>query len=244
MNAATILYYPDPRLKTKCSRVRVIDEETKKIMQRAMKASHDRFLRNGVNLSAFNNIETAADIDMIMTGLGYDKFNIVGSSAGTLIAHHVIRDYPERIRCAIMDAGLPIEPTILRDMVPNFIDVLKKYFKQCNNDPACKSAYPDLENRFLNLLDSLNKKPVKIPIIDPETGKTINYVFNGYRLAGYVSLSMYYSTQIPYLIDKIIAGDYSDIKSWDFFEIGTILPYYFSQTTDDKPMKIYLAFIT
>ena len=200
-------------------------EETKTIVQKAMKASHDRFLRDGVNLSAFNNIETAADIAMIMTGLGYDKFNIVGSSAGTLVAHHVIRDYPERIRCAIMDAGLPIVPTILRDMVPNFIQVLKKYFEECNNDPACKSAYPDLEKRFLNLLDSLNQNPVTIPIIDPETGKKINYVFNGYRLAGYVSLSMYYTTQIPHIIDKIIAGDYSDIKGY----AGSMLrPNYFA----------------
>jgi hypothetical protein len=124
-----------------------------------------------------------------------------------------------------MDAGLPIEPTILKDMVPNFIQVLKKYFEQCNNDPVCKSAYPDLEKRFLSLLDSLNRHPVTIPIKDPETGKTINYVFNGYRLAGYVSLSMYYTTQIPYIINKIIAGDYSDIKGY----AGSMLrPNYFA----------------
>lgn len=200
-------------------------EETKTIIRKAMKASHDRFVREGVNLSAFNNIETAADIAMIMTGLGYDKFNIVGSSAGTLVAHHVIRDYPERIRCAIMDAGLPIDSTILRDMVPNFIQVLQRYFEECNNDPACKSAYPDLEKRFLNLLDSLNQNPVTIPISDPETGKEINYVFNGYHMAGYVSMSMYYTTQIPYIIDKIIAGDYSDIKGY----AGSMLtPNYFA----------------
>jgi len=187
-------------------------EETKAIIQKALKASRDRLLQEGVNLSAFNNVETAADIALIMTALGYDKFNIVGSSAGTLVAHHVIRDYPERVRCAIMDAGLPIEPTIVRDMSPNFIAVLKRYFEECNKDPACKSAYPDLEKRFLNLLDSLNQKPVTIPITDPETGKEINYILNGYRAAGFVSMSMYFTTQIPSLIGKIIAGDYSDVK--------------------------------
>ena len=187
-------------------------EETKTIIQKALKASRDRFVREGINLSAFNNVETAADIALIMAGLGYDKFNIVGSSAGTLVAHHVIRDYPERVRCAVMDAGLPIEPAIVRDMVPNFIDVLKRYFEQCNNDPACKSAYPDLEKRFLNLLDSLNRNPVTIPINDPQTGKEINYVLNGYRVAGFVSMSMYFSTQIPSMIGKILAGDYSEIK--------------------------------
>lgn len=200
-------------------------EETKVIIQKAMIASRDRFVREGVNLSAFNNIETAADIAMIMTGLGYDKFNIVGSSAGTLVAHHVIRDYPERIRCAILDAGLPIDSTMCRDMVPNVIQVLKRYFEECNNDPDCKSVYPDLEKRFLNLLDSLNQNPVTIPISDPETGKEINYVLNGYRMAGFVSQSMYYTTQIPYLIGKVLAGDYSDIKG---YASSMLTPNYFA----------------
>jgi pimeloyl-ACP methyl ester carboxylesterase len=200
-------------------------EETKAIIQKAMIASQDRFVREGVNLSAFNNIETAADIALIMTGLGYDKFNIVGSSAGTLVAHHVIRDYPERIRCAILDAGLPIDPTILRDMVPNVIQVLKRYFEECNNDPDCKSVYPDLEKRFLNLLDLLNQKPVMIPLSDPETGKEINYVLNGYRMAGFVTQSMYYTTQIPYMINKIFAEDYSDIK---WYASSMLTPNYFA----------------
>ncbi len=187
-------------------------EETKAIIQKALKASLDRFKRDGVNLSAFNNIETAADIALIMSGLGYDQFNIVGSSAGTLVAHHVIRDYPERIRCAIMDAGLPIDPTITRDMVPNMIDVLKRYFEECRTDRACQSAYPDLERRFLNLLDSLNQNPVTLPLKDPQTNEEMNYVLNGYRMAGFVSMSMYFTTQIPSLIGKILVGDYSEIK--------------------------------
>jgi len=186
--------------------------QTKAIIQKALKESKDRFEREGVDLSAFNNVETAADIALIMRGLGYDKFNIVGSSAGTLVAHHVIRDYPEHVRCAVMDAGLPIEPTIARDMVPNMIEVLKRYFEECENDPGCKAAYPDLEERFLELLDSLNRDPVMIPITDPQTGKEIKYVLNGYRLAGFVSISMYYTTQIPHLISKVLSGDYSDVK--------------------------------
>ncbi|MFH1717771.1 MAG: alpha/beta hydrolase [Planctomycetota bacterium] len=200
-------------------------EETRVIIQKALKASQYRFLREGIDLSAFNNVETAADIALIMTGLGYDKFNIVGSSAGTLVAHHVIRDYPERVRCVIMDAGLPIDPTILRDMAPNFIQVLKRYFEECSNDPDCRSAYPDLEKRFLKLLNSLNQNPVTIPISDPEAGKEIRYVLNGYRMAGFVAMSMYYTTQIPHLIDKILAGDYSDVKE---YAASMLTPSYFA----------------
>ncbi len=83
--------------------------ETMAVFREALKASKERFDREGVNLSAFNNVETASDIAIILSKLGYDKFNIVGSSAGTVVAHHVIRDFPDRVRCAILDAGLPLD---------------------------------------------------------------------------------------------------------------------------------------
>jgi pimeloyl-ACP methyl ester carboxylesterase len=57
------------------------------------------------------------------------------------------------------------------------------------------------------------------------TGKKINYVLNGYRLAGYVSISMYFTTQIPYIIERIIAGDYSEIKG---YASSMLTPNYFA----------------
>lgn len=200
-------------------------EESMSVQLKALTATKDRFEKEGINLSAFNNKETAADIAMILSNLGYDKFNIVGSSAGTLVAHHVIRDYPDRIRCAIMDAGLPIDTTIMKDYVPSIIETLKRYFVECNSDPQCASAYPDLERRFLQLLDSLNEEPVIIPFTDPTTNREINYVLNGYGLSSFVFLNMFYSTQIPYLIGKILEGDYTDIKE---FMRNSMVPNYFA----------------
>lgn len=200
-------------------------DKTIEILESALKKSKDRFAADGVNLAAFNNVETAADIAMVMSGLGYDKFNIVGSSAGTLVAHHVIRDYPNRVRCAILDAGLPIDPTIFQDMAPNMISMLRQYFKECQNDPECHSAYPNLEKQFLDLVDSMNEEPVHIPIQNPETGININYVLNGYRLSEFVAFSMYFTTQIPALIGKILKGDYSDIEQSVQYRL---IPNYFA----------------
>lgn len=187
-------------------------DRTIEILKFALQITKDRFEASGVNLAAFNNVETAADIAMVMSGLGYNKFNIVGSSAGTLVAHHVIRDYPNRVRCAILDAGLPIDPTIFQDIVPNMINMLKQYFTECQNDPNCNVAYPDLETKFLNLVEFLNEEPVHIPLQDPKTGKELDYVLNGYRLSEFVAFSMYFNTQIPGLIGKILDRDYSVIQ--------------------------------
>ena len=53
-------------------------EESKAVSMEALRASRDRFLRQGMDLSAYNNVETAADINLVMASLGYDKFNMVG----------------------------------------------------------------------------------------------------------------------------------------------------------------------
>lgn len=79
--------------------------ETMEILMEANLADKARFEREGVNLSAYNNVETAADIAMIMSHLGYEKFNLVGSSAGTMVAHHVMRDYPEMLTLKHPETG-------------------------------------------------------------------------------------------------------------------------------------------
>jgi pimeloyl-ACP methyl ester carboxylesterase len=188
-------------------------EQTMKTILDGLQKSKIRFENEGINLGAYNNVETAADIAMVMKGLGYEKFNLIGSSAGTLVAHHVMRDYPEMVRCAILDAGLPIDSTISRDIVPNMVETLKNYFRECEDDPTCNDRYPDLETRFLSLVDWLNHNPVTIPVTDPQTGEVINYLLNGYRLSGFIALSMYFNTQIPALAGKILEGDYTDLQA-------------------------------
>lgn len=200
-------------------------EETFGRLSAALKKSGERFEKENINLSAYNNLETAKDIHLVMDALGYDKFSLVGSSAGTLVAQHVIRENPARIRCAILDAGLPIESILLYNYVPNIISCLKNYFDECRKDSLCNTSFPNLEERFLNLIDSLNRKPKRILVSHPESGKEISVIINGYRLAEHVLLNMFYSTQIPLLIGSILKGDYSSLND---FALGKLIPKYFA----------------
>lgn len=187
--------------------------QTMVVLKKAVKASKERLEGKGINLSAYNNVETAADIAMIMEKLGYDTYNMVGSSAGTMVAHHVIRDYPDRVRCGILDAGLPLEPGIMYNYVPSIVNCLKNYFEECRNNPECNEALPNLEERFLNLLETLNQNPLLLDLKDPLSSKEFSYALNGYRLAENVFLQMFYSTQIPLLIGQLVNGDFSAIKN-------------------------------
>ncbi|MGQ8338314.1 alpha/beta fold hydrolase [Sunxiuqinia sp. A32] len=200
-------------------------EETMFRLGHALRNAKQRFERENINLSAYNNLETAKDIHMVMDALGYNKFNLVGSSAGTLVAHHVIREKPDRVRCAILDAGLPIDSTILFNYVPIIINSLKNYFKECQEDSLCQNSFPNMEERFLKLMDHLNKEPKEVRVKDPESGNEVSVLINGYRLAEHVLLHMFYSTQIPVFIGNILDGDYSSFAD---FAIGKLSPKFFA----------------
>jgi pimeloyl-ACP methyl ester carboxylesterase len=188
-------------------------KEANQILMAGMRASYDRFQKEGINLSAYNNVETAADIAMIMTTLGYDKFNIFGSSAGTMVAQHVMRDYPQRVRCVVLNAAVPLGQLFFRNMMSNASESLERMFELCKSDEACNAAYPDMEEKFFAYLEQLNKEPVTIQVKHPGSGEEVNFVLNGDRLSTWIFASMYFNTQIPYTLSKFMAGDYSELQN-------------------------------
>lgn len=190
------------------------------IQMEALQQTRARFEKEGINVSAFNNVQTAADISMIMKSLGYEQFNLFGSSAGTLLAQHVIRDFPHQVRCAILNASVPIGANFGRDMVPEAIKSMRKIFEKCEEDPACSTSFPDLESRFLDFIESLNDSPITIPVAVPGNSEKLNYVLNGHRLAGMMMLHMYFSPQLPLTIENIMSGDYSFVEQVVGFQAG------------------------
>ncbi len=101
-------------------------DEANQVFLRAMRASHDRFVKEGINLSAYNNVESAADIALVMTTLKYDQFNMLAASAGTIVAQHVMRGYPARVRSVILNAAVPIGLPFFRDMIFNTVNRIKQ----------------------------------------------------------------------------------------------------------------------
>ena len=73
-------------------------------------------------------------------------------------------------------------------------------------DEKYKEAYPDLENRFLSMLDTLNKNPVKIKFEDK--GDTIDYYVTGDRLSRWLTSGMYWNGQLPATVNKLINKDF------------------------------------
>ena len=177
-----------------------------------MRACHDRLVAEGVDLSAYNNVETAWDIALITASLGYDQFNLFGSSAGTIVAQHVMREFPERVRSVVLNAAVPLGWPFLGEMMPNAAASLENAFRLCAEDAACNAAYPDLEDRFFALLEQLNREPVTVPVANPVDGETVDFVINGDRVSTWLFSTMYTNTQVPATIARFLDGDFEELQ--------------------------------
>jgi len=60
-------------------------------------ACHDQWLREGVDLAAYNTVENAADLDDLRRALGYRKVTLVGGSYGSHLALQLMRLYPAAV---------------------------------------------------------------------------------------------------------------------------------------------------
>lgn len=182
----------------------------------AVRACHDRFVRNGINLARFNNVESAADIAMVMTALGYNTFNLYANSAGTLLAQHVLRDYPQRLRSVMMGSVLPLALPDWSFMPVTASETLHMIFTRCAGDAACHAAFPNLEADFERTIDALNARPVTVPISDHESGKTRELLLTGNRFAEWVFWVMYETdapSQLPLALTLIARGNYAPIQN-------------------------------
>lgn len=185
-------------------------EETVALYMDTLKVAYNRFGRQGINLSAFNNFEIASDIVYVMEQLGYKKFSIFGVSFGTLVAQHVLLNHSDHLVSIVLNAIADLNHGFA-NFHTNSIKTLDAIFEKCKSDEQLNTAYPDLKNRFLSLIAKLNENPDTLMIKNPSDGKMYKVLMNGNRLSVWIFAQMYYNTQIPLTLHKILTGDYNEI---------------------------------
>lgn len=135
-----------------------------------------RFQKQGVRLGVFNTVENAADVYFVAETLGYRAFNYYGVSYGTLLGQYVIAQadqHKAKLRSVIIDGVVraDIDFNLAGGHAISF--ALRNVFHSCAQDQQCSRAYPDLEQKFLAIIDRLDRQPVSLTLTTPTTKQTI-----------------------------------------------------------------------
>lgn len=204
-------------------------EEANQMYTDAMLACRDRLESDGVDLTAYNSFENAADIDWIRQALGYDQINYYGVSYGTLLGFHLLRTQPEWLRSAVLDAVVPPDINFIPEAARNQDHAFGLLFKTCQDNPDCNRAYPNLEEEFVKLVDELNENPLSVELTDSETFKKHQALVDGDTVIS-IFFQLLYSTDIIPALPRTVY----DLKAGnaDFFaRIMEIV--YFDRTMSD-----------
>ncbi len=186
-----------------------------------------RFQSEDINLSAYNSLENAADVEIIRMALGYDRINFYGVSYGTLLALHLMRNHPTHLRSVIIDGVVPTQLNFITQVPQGKERIFNQMFQACATDATCQAEYPDLEQRFFALVDRLNQQPITIPITDPETDVTVEAYVDGEALIDLMFQIFYLSDAyaiFPKVVSDIESGDYSFLQMiWPLFAFDRTL---------------------
>ena len=175
----------------------------------SLMACRDRLVSEGYNLSAYNTIQNAADVNAISSALGYDQVNLFGGSYGSLLAQATMRDHPEDIRSVAINSVLPLEKSIF--VSATTANAVMRLLDACAADEACNSAYPDLQEVLFDTIDQLNEEPVPITITNPLDGQSYDAILTGDAVLGNLVTFLYITQIIPVLpqaIYDVHQGDY------------------------------------
>jgi len=154
-----------------------------------------RLQADGVNLSAFNSLENAADVDAIRQALGYEDINFYGVSYGTLLGLHLMQHYPDHLRAVILDGVVPPQLNFI-PLIPQVTErIFSEMFETCANNESCRANFPDLEQRFTALVEQLDRQPITIPVEDPETGQIAEMYVDGKTLMD-MFFQMFYAPEM------------------------------------------------
>ena len=176
--------------------------DSERLQLQALRTCHDRLVRSGVDLNAFNSLENAADVHDLILALGYKQANLYGVSYGTRLALTTMRLYPSVIRSVVLDSVYPPQKnrTDLPSVAQHIFNVL---FQGCAADAHCDHLYPHLDSVFYQLVTDLNANPAHFQTTDATTNKSYNVVMAGNDFVFVLFNTLYVTQAIPVLPQMI-----------------------------------------
>ncbi|MEU6863326.1 alpha/beta fold hydrolase [Streptomyces sp. NPDC046876] len=173
---------------------------------RATKACRDKLAASGADLSAYNDLESSADLADLRKALGLEQWNVYGISYGTQLALVSMRLHPEGIRSVGIDGILPPSTAgsaLTWSAAKQGFDGL---FKACAEQPACNRRYPDLPATFERLVRQLEAEPVTTTVTLPDSKKQVKVVLDGGALVNWMTSATHVATQVPRALDELAHG--------------------------------------
>ncbi|HET9479777.1 MAG TPA: alpha/beta hydrolase, partial [Pyrinomonadaceae bacterium] len=163
-----------------------------------------------VDLTGYNTIESADDLDDLRKALGARKISLWSISYGTHLALTTIRRHPQSIHRAIL-AGTegPDHTYKLPSNIQKHLEDLAALIKE---DPELGKEIPDFLGLIKSVFDRLDAQPQTVEITDPRTKQNVKVVVNKFVLQYIVAnnIGTTVTASFPALFYRASKGDFTN----------------------------------
>ena len=176
-----------------------------------VKTCRARLTAAGIDLSAYNTEENAADIEDLRRALGIDSINLVGISYSGGLMLTVVRNYPEHIRSVVLDSPLPGFISYDESALFNINEALERIFVNCERDSINQELYGDLKHRFRNYFTSIGKSEFYFMYKEKNNPDSIRIHYTRDDIIDFLMDMLSSNAElknIPFFITQIISGNH------------------------------------
>jgi pimeloyl-ACP methyl ester carboxylesterase len=174
----------------------------------AVRDCRERLVDEGIDLSLYNTDESAADVEALRVALGYDQWNLFGTSYGTSLVQTVVRDYPGGVRSVILDSPLSLDSNwALRQVVLAESAFENLFARCCGTDAEPLFALAEQES---------------VQVTVDFYGTSYDVALDGDEVLQVVYRALYFPQAIGELPQAILAaleGDYRDLGVYELYAV-------------------------
>ncbi len=163
------------------------------------------------DLRQYTTTIAMADIDAVREALGLAQIDAIGASYGTRAVLEYLRQYPQRVRRAVIDGVAPPDMALPAAFSTDNQAALDAVFAACEADAVCRRNHPALRAQWRQLLDSPTRE---VSVQHPLTGQSERVMLTRSMLLGAVRTPLYspvLASGLPAAIHEAAEGRYGPL---------------------------------
>lgn len=179
------------------------------LVQLAVVQCRNRFVAAGVDLSAYNTTESAADINDLRMALQIDSLHLLGVSYSGGLMLTVARNHPEGVQSLILQSPLPVFTNYEEQALFNINEALEQVFTNVDNDTAYHGMYRGLRERFHDYFAGLGNKKFSLRYKPKEMQDSMLIYYGKHELLDIIvdRLNTWQVNTVPGVIMDIVNGE-------------------------------------
>lgn len=178
------------------------------------------------DLTQYTTPNVVDDLEEIRVALGYPQVNLMGGSYGTLPVQVYLRRHPEAVRSAVIEGVVPMDSRIPLTFARDAQAAFDGLVEECAGDPDCAAAFPDPAGDLGVVMERLTKDPVRVSVVDPESGEARDLEMTLNVLRQTVRYMLYQPTgslQLPLYLRRAAEGDLEPLAQTAWTVAGGLL---------------------